>query len=316
MKKSPLFLIAILFSSLFSITDISVYGINDQTIETDFNDIETNDKFISQATSTDHNVLLFESVTITTNDETTDSDTSQQQIQSTKNVKLNEKLSILENDKLDNLINYVKHNSEKLVILERVNTNRIRDITKFDEMTTSSIISKPIIDNYNISDLISKQLLNVNLNLVQYSIPTFSIFDFAQDNNIFSNNYDLLVASAQNIVSVADENNQYFLVLLVPLSGYILLRTESRNTNFINTRLASSSILTIILISSAVLTPFSIGSSYWGIAHADELSFGDAIEDISNNFESDTIPSADPINATSAEGIVRSEEHTSELQSR
>ena len=266
-----LFLIGILFSSLFSITDISVFGINEQTVETNFKNIETNDKFNSQTTSTDHNVLLFEKVTIVTNNESNDDIVSQQQIQSTKNISLTEKLSILENDTLDNLINYVKHNSEKLTTLERIYPNRIRDNTKLDlDEITSSITLKQVVDNYNINDLISKQSLNVNLDLVKYSIPIFSIFDFVQNNNVLSNND--LVASTQNVLSVVDENNQYFLVLLVPLSGYILLRTESRNNNFINTRLASSSILTIILISSAVLTPFSIGSNYWGIAYAEEFS--------------------------------------------
>ena len=162
MKKSSLFLIAILFSSVFSIADISVFGINDQNIETNFNDIEINNNFNSQITSTDYNISLFESVTIVTTDESTDSNISQQQIQSTKNIKLTEKLSILQNDKLDNLINYVKHNSEKLTTLERVYPNRIRDNTKFDLNEITSAVTPKLVDNYIIDNLISKQL-NVNL---------------------------------------------------------------------------------------------------------------------------------------------------------
>ena len=92
MKKSSIFLIGILFLSLFSITDISVFGINDQSIETNFENIEVSDKFNSQIDATDHNILLMEQVTLVTNDESNDSNVSQQQIQSTQNIKLTEKL--------------------------------------------------------------------------------------------------------------------------------------------------------------------------------------------------------------------------------
>ena len=179
-------------------TDVSVFGINDNIIETNFRDIEITDKIL-QTASTDHNVLLFESITIVTNDESNDSNVSQQQIQSTKNISLTEKLSMVQNDKLDNLINYVKHNSEKLAILERF-PNKIRDSTKFDlDEMISSVTSKQI-DNYNI-DLISKQPLDfVN------SIPTFSIFDFTQSNNIFSSSYDLVV-SIQNVLCPSKKNH-------------------------------------------------------------------------------------------------------------
>ncbi|MEK6947240.1 MAG: hypothetical protein AABX32_06560, partial [Nanoarchaeota archaeon] len=304
MKKLSIFLIGILFSSLFSITDISVFGINDQNIETNFENIEINSKFNSQIVSTIHNVSLSEQITLVTNDESNDSNVSQQHIQSTKNVELNEKLSILENDKLDNLINYVKHNSEKLTILERVYPNRIRENTKidFNEITLSHITLKQIVNNYDIDNLINKQSLNVNLDIIKYLVPTIYIFDFVQNNNVFSNNNDALVAFIQNVISIVDENDQYFFVLLVPLSGYILLRTESRNINFINTRLVSSSILTIILMSSAIMTPFSIGSNYWGIAYAEEFSFSGIIDDANNNLELNTV-TIQPINATSIQPI-------------
>ncbi|MBI5860155.1 MAG: hypothetical protein HZB73_05665, partial [Nitrosarchaeum sp.] len=110
------------------------------------------------------------------------------------------------------------------------------------------------------------------------------------------------IAFTQNVISIVDDNNQYFLVLLVPLSGYILLRTESRRINFINTRLVSSSILTIILISSVALTPFSIGSNYWGTAYAEEFSFSGIIKDANNNLKSNTV-TTEPINSTSTEPI-------------
>ncbi|MBI5860331.1 MAG: hypothetical protein HZB73_06610, partial [Nitrosarchaeum sp.] len=88
MKKLSLFLVGILFSSLFSITDISVFGVNDQNSETDLENIKVNDKFDSQIISTDHNVSLFEQVTLVTSDESSDSsNVSQPQIQSTKNIK-------------------------------------------------------------------------------------------------------------------------------------------------------------------------------------------------------------------------------------
>ena len=88
MKKTSLFLIGILFLSLFSITDISAIGVNDLNIETNFKNIEINDKFNSQIDSTNHNIFLIEQLTIVTNDESNDSTISQQQIQSTKIIKL------------------------------------------------------------------------------------------------------------------------------------------------------------------------------------------------------------------------------------
>ena len=166
-----------------------------------------------------------------TNDELNASNISQQLIPSTKIIKLTETLLISENNKSYNIIPYLKHNSEKLTVLERIYPNRIRDNIKFDfdEITLSSITPKQIIDNSNTDDLISKQSLNVNLDIVKYSIPTFLIFDFVQNNNdVFSNSHNLLDGFTHNTIPDANKNNQYLLVLLVPLSGYILLRTESR----------------------------------------------------------------------------------------
>ena len=70
--------------------------------------------------------------------------------------------------------------------------------------------------------------------------------------------------------SIDYQYNPLIVLLLVPLSGIILVKTEFSVIRFEHKYFAS--ILVIILISSAVITPLSISNNYWGYAYADEFN--------------------------------------------
>jgi hypothetical protein len=69
--------------------------------------------------------------------------------------------------------------------------------------------------------------------------------------------------------SIDYQYNPLLVLLLVPLSGIILVKTEFSVIRFEHKYFAS--VLAIILISSAVVTPLSISNNYWNYAYADEF---------------------------------------------
>ncbi len=66
---------------------------------------------------------------------------------------------------------------------------------------------------------------------------------------------------------VDSNNNQIFFVLLAPLAGFILIRSEGvQFKNFSSDKILSFSFI-IILLSSGFTTPVSFSMSYWGTAY-------------------------------------------------
>ncbi len=85
--------------------------------------------------------------------------------------------------------------------------------------------------------------------------------------NSISNNLGNSISSFGNIIS--SQNNPTLLVVLLPLSGYILIRSENDRIKIKNTRQFFCLFFIVLLMSSTAITPLSISHSYWGMAFAD-----------------------------------------------
>src|SRR3990172_6995119 len=76
------------------------------------------------------------------------------------------------------------------------------------------------------------------------------------------------------VYQIVDPNQPTLLVLLIPLIGIVLIRNENDKIKFYNIQKIVSFIFAVILISSAVITPFSYSVMYWGRAFAQEDPLG------------------------------------------
>ena len=61
-------------------------------------------------------------------------------------------------------------------------------------------------------------------------------------------------------------------MLLLPLAGFVLIRIENDTLDFNSLKRVFCFVFVTILISSAVITPLSISSAYWGVAYVEELT--------------------------------------------
>src|SRR5438445_11340771 len=87
---------------------------------------------------------------------------------------------------------------------------------------------------------------------------------FIQPNSIKNN----IITSVSD---VTDPKNPTIILLLVPLVGYILIRSKETRSQFFKPRQALSFCFIVILISSIVITPLSISSAYWH-AYAEDIN--------------------------------------------
>src|SRR3972149_1683081 len=76
------------------------------------------------------------------------------------------------------------------------------------------------------------------------------------------------------VYQTVDSKQPTLLVLLLPLAGLVLIRTENEKIKFYHIQKIVSFIFAVILISSAVITPFSYSVMYWGYAFAQEDPLG------------------------------------------
>src|SRR3990172_10744286 len=72
------------------------------------------------------------------------------------------------------------------------------------------------------------------------------------------------------VYQTVDSKQPTLLVLLLPLAGLVLIRTDNDKIKFYHIQKIVSFIFAVILISSAVITPFSYSVMYWGRAFAEE----------------------------------------------
>ena len=205
-----------------------------------------------------------------------DQNVKQQTTGSQKFVSLSENISILTNNLDHNTVAILKENSDRLTTLEKISNNeRIRFNGKtisilnynFDSLTNDlngvlksstkfivSEIDKPFISIFYKLE-ISKSLDQIDTQLQHTTTGFYTITsDIAKDVGLAS--HDL--SSSTTII----------LILMVPLSGYILLRSEEEKIKLNKNQIFSFCFI-LILVSSSAVTPFAISQNYWGMAFAE-----------------------------------------------
>jgi len=77
---------------------------------------------------------------------------------------------------------------------------------------------------------------------------------------------------SNEVYQVVDVKNPTLLILLIPFAGFVIIRSENEKIQFYDVQKFVAYIFIVILVSSAVVTPFSFSVFYWGYAFAEEPS--------------------------------------------
>ncbi|QUC64508.1 hypothetical protein NsoK4_08815 [Nitrosopumilus sp. K4] len=195
-----------------------------------------------------------------------------------KFVNINDQISVNTNDKNNQNFGFIKIINDVDTTLERIFERTkpvINSKSKTPTITLDSLALTFINDIPNPPLIFSKQFNELKFNLIHTSIeiPTPEIM--SHSNNLMELQKNPPI-----------EESYYIFFLLVPLSGYALLRSENKKSHIFFKQ--TSSLLSIFLIiSGAFFPPLLISQQYYGLAFAEEFSFNGIIKD-SENF---SIPS-------------------------
>ena len=77
---------------------------------------------------------------------------------------------------------------------------------------------------------------------------------------------------SNEVYQIVDVKNPTLLFLLIPFAGFVIIRSENEKIQFYDVQKFVAYIFIVILVSSAVVTPFSFSVFYWGYAFAQEPS--------------------------------------------
>jgi len=188
------------------------------------------------------------------------------------NVSLQEKIAVFNESAREEIV-LIKHDSDKKALLERIfdrqskiKTNELKLLEKFSSSTLAyheiDTTDDQSINQYDLSfDGLFFELDDLILNIN----TEFLISNYFPDDQIISSqiNVDFLIDQ------IFDPENPILLILLIPFAGFILIRYDNEQIKFYRLKQFFTLIFVVLLVSSAVITPMSISSSYWGYAFAD-----------------------------------------------
>jgi hypothetical protein len=200
-------------------------------------------------------------------------------------VALSDKIALTENH--DEKISFVvtKQYLDLKTIMERIsNIERIRVSGKSviihnvlsNEQPSTSIIDKDFNQYYenNFAQPLYKLYFNTvpTVYLIEHNINTVSAIS-----NSIQNESVILIHD------MTDPKNPIILVLLVPLSGFLLIRSEEEKFQFFKLKQTLSFCFVVILISSIVVTPLSISPSFLSAVYAQEMNGSNTNNAIQSN---------------------------------
>jgi len=240
-------------------------------------EIETNPVVHVKKTAVNHSINLSESMGLSTPEEKKDLDSII--IDDQKNVK---RITFVEGlnfssevSQHESSIILIKQISDRKGMIERIITNdRIRYQDKSsnknyfdnnleslysDTSLQSNVQENPI--NFLTNLLLNENFISNNFGITSIEIP---IYNLAIESLIDS------ILELQSTSNLFDSNDYSGIIILALISGIILIRSENNNIKFYSFRKFFSYGFIIILLSSGVITPASISSSYWGTAFAEE----------------------------------------------
>src|SRR5574337_582199 len=247
---------------------------------------------------------LEEHVGVTIN-QPNDQNIQQQIAGSQKSVSLSENVSILTSNFDHNIIAILKENSDRLTTLEKISNNeRIRFNGKTISILNSNFISVTnnlygILQNSQklIADQIDKPIVSIFYNIE--IVKTFDQINFnlhLTETGLYRITSDI-AKDVGDISHVISNSTPVILVLLVPLSGYILLRSEDEKIKLNQNQIFSFCFI-LILVSSSAITPFVISQNYWGMAFAEPQN---QTSGVINTVSNDTVASMESLTVTSNE---------------
>jgi hypothetical protein len=177
--------------------------------------------------------------------------------------------------------------SQPHAIIERIfPMDRLRNSDK--SLIKNSLDNKlqSISSDYNIQidneqnsfeDIFSKYIFNNNLkNLFLYfdffPVEIYNInIQLKKLSDVLNFSFISELKFSDSSLNLIDLNSETEILILAIISGLIFIRTENSSIKFYNFKKFISYTFVILLISSSLLTPISISSSYWGIAYGEEI---------------------------------------------
>jgi len=242
-----------------------------------FNDIDQNSKInnlsIDVKTNLENKNPLNHAITLTDDLSTIDNSGKQSDEKATHyRIQLHDQMDLITNDYDVNEIIFVKHDSDKKAMMER-----IFDRTKLNRIVFDSTIYSTE-DDLTLASLANEAQSETSYNNLELAIdqrlPTLLI-DFSISEKQLDTLYENVDEITDQIIitttSLFDVNSPMFLLVL-PFAGFVLIRVENKKLDFNSLKRVFCFVFVTILISSAVITPLSISSAYWGVAYAEELT--------------------------------------------
>ncbi|KAF6247875.1 hypothetical protein C6990_01840, partial [Nitrosopumilus sp. b3] len=188
-------------------------------------------------------------------------------------VSLQEKISASNNSLHEEII-LIKYDSDRKIMMERIldrqSKLKINESELLDNLPPSTLVShEEIVDDVQIlmdhSQLFDKLYFGIN-DLIPNIFESGNLIL-----NFKNNDHNILIQNNIKILNdqIFDPNNPILLILLIPFAGFVLIRYDNEQTKFYQIKQFFTFAFIVILLSSAVITPMSISSSYWGYAFAE-----------------------------------------------
>jgi hypothetical protein len=141
-----------------------------------------------------------------------------------------------------------------------------------------STISENLLINYNFENIL--QSLDISTELSLDTIFNFNILNF-------DSTFDLDV--------------DFVVVIFAPLVFFLFIYSEDVKFKFEKVRPILSFVFVVILLSTVVITPYSISQSYWPEAYADSLPLDTNSTASADNTSSSSTPAEDTTEATTSD---------------
>ena len=218
-----------------------------------------------------------------------------------KSIHLDEDLSI-STSASDQKIHYDYVTVQIQPTVERIlHTDKLRDDRK----------KNPKIESIYLDDLDQQQsedLISIDSNIIQttfFADPFNLITDLISEQNIFESVNifeEQSITNTFNSISNFDPSlffdNSFIVVIFAPLVFFLFIFAEDVKFKFEKVRPFLSLIFAVIILSTAVITPYSISSVYWPEAYADTGDIDEPIYDNTTASTDNTSSSSTPAEDT------------------
>ena len=293
----------LLFSSVANASYESFAFSSNTKSENNLDYIETarTGKFVQQ-TSVNHSISLSESMNLSSPEEKKDLGITS--IEDQKNIKsliFEEELHLSSDlSEHETTVVLVKQFSDRKGIMERIlPIDRIRNQEKLSNKNYLDTNIQLIFSDYNFQfnkqdpfgNLFINSIINDNFNNYMHnSFDTFSkeIFDHDFQLQQFLDSIHLItnIELSTSSFNQIDSKEPTGIIILVLISGLIFIQNENNHIKFNNFRKFVSYIFIILLVSSGIITPISISSSYWGTAFGEEMNNNNSAESTDHQINS------------------------------